>query len=145
MKTILKLLLDSVMEIGLAFYEREKAQANEYTVLSQKRLIESIADVHKAELKINKAADLVSVSPRAWNQRALGLALALAALLFLSGCLPQTIYVQPPLPIIEVPVRPQISEDILNEREHAIISYAITLELRIDAYNEFAREQNLKP
>ena len=145
MKTILKLLLESVMEFVLAFYEREKAQANEYTMLSQKKLIESIADVHKAELQINKAAGPVRISPRGWNQGAVGLALALVALLFLSGCLVQTIYVQPPLPIIEMPERPQISEDVLNERENAIISYAITLELRIDAYNEFAREQNLKP
>lgn len=146
MNAILKLLVESLMEFVLAFYEREKAQANEYTVLSQKKLIESIADVRKAELKINKAAGPVSVSPRAWNQgRMLDLALALVAFLFLSGCLTQTIFVHQPLPIIEVLERPQINEDVLNEREQAIISYAISLEMRIDAYNHYAREQNLKP
>ena len=145
MKTIVKLILESVMEFALAFYEGEKAKANEYTLLSQKKLIESIADVHKAELKINKAVGLVTISPRAWNQGRWALALALAASLFLSGCLTQTIFSHQPLPIIELPARPQISEDVLNERENAIISYAITLELRIDAYNDYARQQNLKP
>jgi len=135
------------MDFVLAFYEREKTKANEYTVLSQKKLIASITDTRKAELKINRALGVAPITPRAWNagKRMFGLALALGALLFLSGCLVQTVYVQPPLVIIEIPKRPQISEEPFNEREQAIISYAITLETRISAYNYHAREQNDKP
>ena len=108
MNAILKLLVESLMEFVLAFYEREKAQANEYTVLSQKKLIESIADVRKAELKINMPVNPISTSPWKWGQgRNWGFAFALAALFFMSGCLAQTIFVQPPLPI--PPIRTQVS------------------------------------
>ena len=147
MKAIVKLLLESVMEFVLAFYEREKAKVNQYTVLSQKRLIESITDVRKAELKINKAVGPVSISPQAWNQKVgLGLALSLAALLLLSGCLVQTIYVQSPLPIIGVPDRPVLLEfQPFTEREQKLAIYAATLEARIEGYNAYAREQNANP
>ena len=129
MKTILKLLLDSVMEFVLAFYEGEKAKANEYTLLSQKKLIESIVDVSKAELKINKEVGLVSISPRAWNQgRKLGLALALASLLFLSGCLVQTVFVHQPLPIIVIPVR-----RIIKPKMRSLLIHIVFLEPSLDS------------
>ena len=143
MEKIIQAIVSAVLNYLGLWYEREKAEADEWTVCALEAAKVSAVDADALSAKLGEASPVGAESPTAWN-RAITVTLLLLSL-SLSGCIVKTVYVEAKMPTIDRPVRPTLVDvGPFSNRERRLALYAAILEAQIDAYNQAALMINLE-
>lgn len=144
MASLLKGLLSSVFSYFDLWYTRKQSKSNEWAAKSKEAQMKSLEASRIQEGNIRDAVEKAETpeSPSAWNKAA-GIVL-LTTCLFTPGCFEMQVYVNPRMPLVEVPARPTVPEEPQEwtEREKILAGYSTKLEAAIKAYNEEAVKSN---
>lgn len=143
-------IVTSIFKAGLEFlkswYGEEKAKEHEWNAKTREAQLQSVKHAEKMQLRIREAKPTPSATPSDWNRGAM---IFLCVLLIpLNGCALFTKYIHVPakMPYIEAPARPTIPDQPaqFTPRETILRDYSLTLEVKIKAYNDEARRENIE-